>query len=99
MDFGALKPLKATLEYWFDHTLVVAQDDPSLHALTALGDVSLAQIRVMPAVGCEKFAEFAWHLANKFLISNGFSDRVNVTLVEVSEHGANSAIYMSRVNP
>ena len=28
MDFGGLKPLKALLEDWFDHTLLVAEDDP-----------------------------------------------------------------------
>ena len=28
VDFGGLKPLKGNLEDWFDHTLLVAQDDP-----------------------------------------------------------------------
>jgi 6-pyruvoyltetrahydropterin/6-carboxytetrahydropterin synthase len=30
MDFGGLKEFKAWADYMFDHTLVIAQDDPQL---------------------------------------------------------------------
>jgi 6-pyruvoyltetrahydropterin/6-carboxytetrahydropterin synthase len=50
----------------FDHTLVIGADDPHLakfQALAALGlnDVGgVCDIRVVEAVGCEKFAELAY---------------------------------------
>ena len=37
MDFGGLKEFKAWLEDMFDHTLLVAKDDPHLDKLTQLG--------------------------------------------------------------
>mgnify|MGYP006246160321 FL=1 len=37
MDFGGLKEFKAWLENMFDHTLLVAKDDPHLDKLTNLG--------------------------------------------------------------
>jgi 6-pyruvoyltetrahydropterin/6-carboxytetrahydropterin synthase len=30
MDFGSMKPFKAWADYMFDHTLVIAEDDPML---------------------------------------------------------------------
>ena len=44
MDFGGLKPLKGLLEDWFDHTLLVAQDDPMREHLLHLGTLKLAKI-------------------------------------------------------
>ncbi|NDC22692.1 MAG: 6-pyruvoyl tetrahydrobiopterin synthase [Proteobacteria bacterium] len=39
MDFGGLKAFKAWSEYMFDHTLVVAADDPQLSHFKQLSDV------------------------------------------------------------
>lgn len=92
VDFGGLKSLKQQLEAEFDHKLVVAADDPALGAFKQLQDKGLAQVRVLPAVGCEAFARHAMQLAWAWLIDMGFSERVRVRSVEVREHGANSAI-------
>jgi len=73
MDFGGLKAFKEWSEYMFDHTLVIAKDDPHLEkfqALAALGlnDVGgVCDIRVVEAVGCEKFAELAYKTMNEIL--------------------------------
>jgi 6-pyruvoyltetrahydropterin/6-carboxytetrahydropterin synthase len=93
VDFGGLKGLKAKLQEVFDHKLVIAQDDPQLETLVALGAVGVADVMVVPSVGCEKFAELAWLLAYNELAELGLSERVRVAEVECSEHGANSAIY------
>ena len=58
MDFGGLRPLKDLLEEWFDHTLLVAEDDPEMEMFKTLGDKKLAQIRVVEKTGCEGIAEF-----------------------------------------
>ena len=66
MDFGGLKPFKEWSEYMFDHTLIVAHDDPHLDKFQALAKLGLndrggiCDLRVVDAVGCEKFAEMAW---------------------------------------
>ena len=43
MDFGGLRPLKEVLEEWFDHTLLVAEDDPHRDELIRLGELGLAK--------------------------------------------------------
>lgn len=93
MDFGALSNLKKTLQIYFDHKLVVAQDDPQLGILMALENANLAEVVILDGVGCEKFAELAWSLATDELRSQGLLERIRVVEVECSEHGANSAIY------
>ena len=93
VDFGSLKSLKAWFQDNFDHKLVVAEDDPELETLKALEDRGLAQIVIMPKVGCEAFAEYIFGAADVWLESNGYAPRVRISSVEIREHGANSAIY------
>src|SRR5215470_11394970 len=50
-DFGGLKPIRNWLHENFDHTLIVAEDDPNLASLQHLEREGLASIRVLPAVG------------------------------------------------
>jgi 6-pyruvoyltetrahydropterin/6-carboxytetrahydropterin synthase len=74
-DFGGLKAFKEWSEHMFDHTLVVSEDDPHINKfkeLAALGlnDVGgICDIRIVPGVGCEKFAELAYNVMNQILIS------------------------------
>lgn len=93
IDFGSLKPLKASLEEIFDHKLLVAHDDPELGAFMELQERGLASVHVVKAVGCEAFAQMAFALAEEWLYTNGHAPRVWLDSVEVREHGANSAIY------
>lgn len=94
VDFGSLKSFKGWLENTFDHRLLVAEDDPALTALQLLGDVKLAQIVIVPATGCEAFAQMIYECAAIWLYANGYAPRVKVRSVEVREHGANSGIYI-----
>lgn len=93
VDFGGLKSLKGILEANFDHKLLVAQDDPMLDELRALGHLGLAQIIEVPATGCEAFAEMIFEVTEQWLRDAGFAPRCWLVSVEVREHGANSAIY------
>lgn len=93
VDFGSLKGFKGWLEDTFDHKLLVAEDDPQLDMLMGLDELGLAKVVTLPAVGCEKFAEYIFGAAEVWLDSNGYSPRVKVRSVEVKEHGANSAIF------
>ena len=66
MDFGGLKAFKEWLEYMFDHTLVIAQDDPYLDIFKGMAAYGLqdqggmCDLRIVEAVGCEKFSEAAF---------------------------------------
>lgn len=93
VDFGGLKGLKQILEDNFDHTLLVAEDDPQRERLELLGHWGLARIVIVPKAGCEAFAEMIYHVAQQWLHDAGFAPRCRVASVEVKEHGANSAIF------
>lgn len=93
VDFGSLKPLKGLLEDWFDHTLLVAQDDPCREQLIALGDAGLAKIVMVEATGCEAISKFVLDYINDcWLKDYGYAGRVTCTRVEVRETQANMAM-------
>lgn len=103
MDFGGLKSFKEWADHMFDHTLVVAEDDPQLEMFKQMASLGLqdqggvCDLRVVPAVGCEMFAKMAYDKMAQLLASGNMRYPVNPTVrvksVEVFEHGANSAIY------
>lgn len=104
MDFGGLKEFKNWSEYMFDHTLVIAEDDPELETFKKLNEIKggfndegLCDLRIVPAVGCEMFAKMAYDKMTDLLANSNMRYPVNpnvrVKSVEVFEHGANSAIY------
>lgn len=100
-DFGGMKRAKHTIDglspdvwfkYMFDHTTVVAEDDPELSTFRLLNTKGLLQLRVLPVVGCEKFAEYVFNKLNDFLaVETG--GRAYVVSVKCSEHAKNSATY------
>ena len=101
-DFGGMKRAKtlidgkqpkAWMDYMFDHTLVVAEDDPELLAFQQMDKAGVAQVRVIPATGAEKFAEYIYNKLNKF-VKEETEDRVRVTKVKFMEHGKNAACYV-----
>jgi len=57
-----------------------------------MDDTGVAQVRVVPATGAEKFAEFIFSKLNPF-VQEETNGRVKVKQVEFREHGKNSAIY------
>ena len=92
IDFGGLKPLRAWLHDMFDHTTLVAEDDPALTRFQTLAEAGLIQLRILPAIGCEAFAAYVHAWAQDFA-SAQTGGRVRVEQVEVAEHAGNSAIY------
>ncbi len=92
MDFGSFKKFRTILEETFDHKLVVAEDDPHKDELCMLAGIDIADVVILSGTGCEKFAEIIFGYAEKWL-ENLNLDSVRIMSVEVSEHGANSAIY------
>lgn len=96
-DFGGLKGIKKWLEDTFDHMTVVAEDDPQISIFRELEIAGLIQLKVVPDVGCEKFAQYIFHNAEAILSKGGryAQDGFDARLmsVEVREHEGNSATY------
>lgn len=93
VDFGSLKPLKSILETTFDHTLLVAEDDPLRAAFEVLQGRGACRVVIVPGTGCERFAEMIYEVTEQWLKDAGYSPRCWLVSVEVREHGANSAIF------
>lgn len=92
VDYGGLRPLKDLIEDWFDHTLLVAEDDPMKDELVRLGELGLAKITYVEKTGCEGLADFIYEYINTcFLKDYGYGDRVWCTKVEVRETESNMA--------
>ena len=86
------KSPKEWMDYMFDHTLVVAEDDPYINAFKEMDKAGVAQVRVIPATGAEKFAEYIYNKLNAF-VTEETEGRVRVTKVKFAEHGKNAAYY------
>ncbi len=93
-DFGDLKFVKEFLEDTFDHKTVVAEDDPELETFKELEEKGLIQLKIIPHVGCEKFAEYICKQISTTIEVNS-NERVKLMSVEVREHSGNSAIYIN----
>jgi 6-pyruvoyl tetrahydropterin synthase. len=92
LDFGGLKPVKAWLKHMFDHTMLVAEDDPELARFEEMHRDGLIDLRILPSVGCEATARHVFdHVADFAQRETG--GRVWLESVEVKEHSGNSAIY------
>ena len=100
-DFGGMKRAKGTIDgmnpkawmdYMFDHTMIIAEDDPFIESFKLMGQAGAAQVRILPAVGAEKFAEYVYNKLQEF-IDKETEGRVRVVRVDFMEHGRNSAIY------
>ena len=91
-DFGGLKPVRQWLHEQFDHTLVVAKDDPDLATFLDLATKGLVDLRILPAVGCEQTARYC-HEYVSALVERDTGGRVWLESVEVREHGGNSALF------
>ena len=101
-DFGGMKRAKTQIDgmspktwmdYMFDHTLIAAEDDPALPHLRNLDFYDIIQLRVIPATGAEKFAEYIFNKINEF-VQTETEGRVRVTKVKFAEHGKNAAYYV-----
>ena len=101
-DFGGMKRAKTQIDgkspkewmdYMFDHTLIVAEDDPFIKAFQQMEEAGVAQVRIITATGAEKFAEYIYNKLNKF-VDTETEGRVRVTKVKFMEHGKNATCYV-----
>ena len=100
-DFGGMKRAKTKIDglspkewmdYMFDHTMIIAEDDPELRAFQQMDTAKVAQVRIIPATGAEKFSEYIFNKLNTF-VKEETDNRVRVIKVKFMEHGKNAAYY------
>ena len=108
MDFGGLKQFKEWADHTFDHTLIIAKDDPHLETFKQLNmikggfnDNGIVDLRIVDNVGCEGFARMAFDKMSEMLVDMKRDNMgrypvgktVKLKSVEVFEHAGNSAIF------
>jgi len=100
-DFGGMKRANGTIDgknpkewmdYMFDHTTIVATDDPAIGGFRTMNELGIIQLRELEAVGAEQFAKYIFEKLNAF-VQEETSGRVSVVRVEFMEHNKNTAIY------
>jgi 6-pyruvoyltetrahydropterin/6-carboxytetrahydropterin synthase len=100
-DFGGMKRAKNTIEgmspkdyftWLLDHTTILSEDDPYLDTFKILKEAGVVQLRILPKVGCERFAEYLYNVLNTFLAAET-EGRVKAIKVEVYENERNAASY------
>ena len=94
-DYGGIKELKKVLEEQFDHTLLVAEDDPELDFYKQIESRNLAKLTILPRLGCEGLADMLYKYVNGVYIPDMWgpaeADRLWCYRVEVRETQANMA--------
>jgi len=100
-DFGGMKRAKGTIDgknpkawmdYMFDHTTIVATDDPGIGGFRTMNELGIIQLRELEAVGAEQFAKYVFEKIDTF-VQEETNGRVSVVRVEFAEHNKNTAIY------
>ena len=94
-DYGGLKELKGVLESQFDHTLLVAEDDPELEFYKEMERRKLAKLTILPKLGCEGLSDQLYKYINGVYIPDywgaGEANRLWCFRVEVRETLSNMA--------
>ncbi len=92
MDFGGLKEVKQWLEHMFDHTFLIAENDPYRANFEQMDKDGVIQLRILPNPGMEGTAKFVYEKVNQ-MVSDLTNSRVWVSKVEVRENEKNSAYF------
>jgi 6-pyruvoyltetrahydropterin/6-carboxytetrahydropterin synthase len=101
-DFGGMKRAVGTIDgmnpkewftYMFDHTTIVAEDDPFIGSFIEMDMKKIIQLRILPAVGAEQFAKYVFDKVDEFVKAET-EGRVYITRVDVAENRKNAASYI-----
>ena len=89
-DFGGMKRAKGNIDgknpkewmdYMFDHTTIVATDDPGIGGFRTMNELGIIQLRELEAVGAEQFAKYIYDKLNTF-VQEETNSRVSVVRVK-----------------
>lgn len=98
VDFGSLKSFKGWLERMFDHTTLVAENDPEIEWFREAHRRGVLDLREVVASGCEATARICFEFLESWLADNGYAPRVRLVKLSVREHDGNSAYVRLKTN-
>lgn len=88
-DFGGFRLVRKALEDQFDHTLVLASDDPSLDAFRLLHADGVVNLKIMDHPGMEGAASWVFSKAG-IMVSQQTAGRATLVGVEARENDRNA---------
>ena len=95
MDYGGLRELKQFLEGYFDHTLLLAEDDPHMDWYKEAERRGIAKLTILPKLGCECLADQIYKYVNGIyipdMLGKSEAERLWCYRVEVRETQSNMA--------
>lgn len=93
-DFGSFRTFKEFLKENFDHTMLVAQDDPHFEVFENLHNLGLAKMVVVEATGCEALSKYLYDYLNEIWMPENYPNSgIRCCRVEVRETPSNMAGY------
>ncbi|MEU6331250.1 6-carboxytetrahydropterin synthase [Streptomyces sp. NPDC047049] len=96
VDFGDLKEVRALLQRQFDHTTLIAADDPYRDLFEELGRSGVIDLRIMDHTGMEGAAAWVHDQVNR-LVHNRTVGRVCVLRVVARESRKNAVVFRADV--
>ena len=94
VDFGELTEIKTWLSHWFDHTMLINEDEPERALFEQMHEKKIIDLRVLPNVSMEKTAEFVFSFVDPWIRKKA-NDRAFVLQVECRENNKNAGIYLA----
>lgn len=94
MDPSSIEHIKDWLTTQFSNTLLVAENDPELETFKLLAEKKLCDLRILPDISAEKFAEHVFVYVMTWLQTSYMIQRVTIRSVECIEHDGNSALFV-----
>lgn len=90
VDFGELKGLNELMDKYFDHVLLIDQDDPELEFFETMHVKELTDLRIVPSASAEGLCKYVFGMADHYInkLTNG---RVWVEQVITEEDSKNTA--------
>jgi 6-pyruvoyl-tetrahydropterin synthase len=96
VDYSCLRTLRAALEHQFDHTTLIAADDPQRDLFELLGERGVIDLRIMPDTGMESSAVWVFEAAER-IVAEATEGRVWVSQITARE-SRNNAVTLTAAN-
>lgn len=84
LDRSSLRDVRAALRHQFDHTTLIAADDPQRNLFEVLADRGAIDLRIMDDIGMERAADWVYDTAGR-IVRLATAGRVWVSRVEARE--------------
>jgi len=93
-DFGSLRPFKNFLKENFDHTMLIAEDDPHFTVFEELHKLGLAKMVAVEATGCEALSKYLHEYINEVFLADYYPNTdIHCRKVVIRETPSNAAWY------